>query len=127
MNPKPRRSQAAWYDPCRGLASCEGSYTLELSVQLTTSSEPFMAHTTGDHSNRCNLTNISFFADGGKVHLRTGLELCSGKRQAGRETLTTRHLQSDETFMLPVIGNVVACVISKLRGALHYEYIQKST
>jgi hypothetical protein len=37
-------------------------------------------------------TDISSFADGGKVHLRTGLELCAGKRQAGRETLTTRHL-----------------------------------
>jgi hypothetical protein len=36
--------------------------------------------------------NISSFADGGKVHLRTGLKLCAGKRQAGRETLTIRHL-----------------------------------
>jgi hypothetical protein len=33
---------------------------------------------------------ISSFADGGKVHLRTGLKLGTGKRQAGRETLTTK-------------------------------------
>jgi hypothetical protein len=34
--------------------------------------------------------SISSFADnGGEVHLRTGLKLCTGKRQAGRETLTS--------------------------------------
>jgi hypothetical protein len=31
-------------------------------------------------------------ADGGKVHLRTGLKMCTCKRQARGETLTTRHL-----------------------------------
>jgi hypothetical protein len=35
---------------------------------------------------------ISSPADDGKVHLRTGLKLCTGKKQAGRETLTSRHL-----------------------------------
>jgi hypothetical protein len=32
------------------------------------------------------------FPNGGRVHLRTGLKLCTSKRQAGSETLTTRHL-----------------------------------
>jgi hypothetical protein len=35
---------------------------------------------------------VSSFADGGKVHLRTGVKLWTGKRKAGRETLNTRHL-----------------------------------
>jgi hypothetical protein len=37
---------------------------------------------------------VDGFADGGKVHLRTGLKLCTCTRQAGRENLTTRHLPS---------------------------------
>jgi hypothetical protein len=36
--------------------------------------------------------SISSFADGGKVNQRTGLKLWTGRRQAGRETLTTRQL-----------------------------------
>jgi hypothetical protein len=32
------------------------------------------------------------FPNGGKVHLRTGLKLCTSKRQADSETLTIRHL-----------------------------------
>jgi hypothetical protein len=35
---------------------------------------------------------LSSFVDGGKLYLRTGLELCTCKRQARKETLTTRHL-----------------------------------
>jgi hypothetical protein len=35
---------------------------------------------------------MTSFADGGIVHLRAGLKPCVCKRQAGRETLTTRHL-----------------------------------
>jgi hypothetical protein len=37
-------------------------------------------------------SSASCFADGGKVHQRTGLKLCTSKRQAVRETLTTRPL-----------------------------------
>jgi hypothetical protein len=40
-----------------------------------------------------NYDNHLSFADGDKVYLRTGLKMCTGKRQAGRETLTTRHLR----------------------------------
>jgi hypothetical protein len=35
---------------------------------------------------------MSEFADDGKVHLRTGLKPYTSRRQAGRETLTTRQL-----------------------------------
>jgi hypothetical protein len=38
------------------------------------------------------ICTIGYFADGGKVHIRTRLELCTDKRRAWRETLSTRHL-----------------------------------
>jgi hypothetical protein len=59
-----------------------------------------------DNTSHPYLRNISSFADGGKVHLRAGLKLCSGKRQAVRKTLTIRHLPVALTPQATTISSI---------------------